>query len=408
MRKSLFLALPLFALAMPLHAEPGLPDAAQVAQALDAHPSVLAANERVRATQANADARAVGPHEITFSGSYNRRSVDLEGNYDEFDASLTRAFRLPGKARADREIGVHQVDAAQNMAEDARHQAALILASHWWDWLEASAQAKVDARAVANFETALNAVTRRVELGDASALEADQAEAALGSARIMAETSAGKALLARTRLETHFPALALPVEAPEIPQPDIEPGSLDRLYDLVLTNSHEIAAAEAEARAMSSNAERMRMERMADPSFGVRLFSERSGEERGIGVLFSIPLGGRNRAAQANQAAAQASAAQADAQLAHFAVQETASTDLAEAEFRLSAWQRAREGLNSSVSALNRMRRGHELGEIDLADLLLAERMTHDAFRSEATARAAAQRAVTKLRIDSHELWLGD
>jgi hypothetical protein len=60
------------------------------------------------------------------------------------------------------------------------------------------------------------------------------------------------------------------------------------------------------------------------------------------------------------------------------------------------------------MSALLRLRRGLELGEIDLADLLLGERMTHEAFRTEATARAAAQRAITKIRIDSHELWLAD
>ena len=42
------------------------------------------------------------------------------------------------------------------------------------------------------------------------------------------------------------------------------------------------------------------------------------------------------------------------------------------------------------------------------ADLLLGERMVHDAFRSEAGARAEAMRAITKLRIDSHELWLED
>ncbi|TIX49235.1 TolC family protein [Alteraurantiacibacter aquimixticola] len=398
----------LLALAAPVAAEPGLPDEASVAGALDAHPSVLAARERVGAARAGADARAVGPHELTFTGSYTRRNIDLEGDFDEFDAQLTRAFRLPGKARLDRAIGTHQVDAAENMAEDARHQAALILARHWWDWLEASAAARVDERAVANYRSALNAVRRREELGDASLLEVDQAEAALGSARVLAEQSAGEAQVARSRLQTHFPSLAIPVEAPEVPAPDAEPDSLDRYRDLVIANSHEIAAAEAQARAMGSYAERTRMDRIADPSFGVRLFSERSGAERGAGLVFSIPLGGRHRGALADQAAAEAGAASADAALARFTVLETAETDLAEARLRLSSWQRAREALDAQMSALLRQRRGHELGEIDLADLLLAERMTHESFRTEAVARAAAQRAVTQLRIDSHELWLAD
>jgi hypothetical protein len=34
--------------------------------------------------------------------------------------------------------------------------------------------------------------------------------------------------------------------------------------------------------------------------------------------------------------------------------------------------------------------------------------MVHDAFRIEAEARGEAMRAITTLRIDSHELWLAD
>lgn len=392
----------------PALAESGLPDATQVAEALDAHPSVLAAQQRVEATRAAAQARTIGPHELTFSGSYVRRDTRPDGAFNEFDTQLSRAFRLPGKARLDREIGEHQVDAAENMAEDVRHQAALVLAGHWWDWLEAAAAARVDLQAVSNLERSLAAIRRRVELGDAALLDADLAEAALGQARILAEQSSGEALLARGRLTTHFPALVLPTEAPDVPQPDADPAMLADLRDQVLANSHEIAAAEAQADAMAAGAERARLERTADPSLGVRLFSERGGEERGAGLVFSIPLGGGHRAALANEAAAAASAATADATLARFTVRETADADLAQATFRIAAWHRAREALDAQMSALQRLRRGLELGEIDLADLLLGERLTHEAFRTEAVARAQAQRAITQIRVDSHQLWLAD
>lgn len=393
---------------LPAMAEPGLPDAAQVAEALDAHPSVLAAQQRLEAARAGAEARATGPHELTFSGSYVRRDTRPDGAFNEFDTQLSRAFRLPGKARLDREIGEHQVNAAENMAEDVRHQAALVLAGHWWDWLEAAAAARVDLQAVSNLERSLAAIRRRVELGDAALLDADLAEAALGQARILAEQSAGEALLARGPLATHFPALVLPAEAPEVPQPAADPTMLATLRDQVLTNSHEIAAAQAQADAMAASAERARLERTADPSLGVRLFSERGGEERGAGLVFSIPLGGGHRAALANEAAAASSAAMADATLARYTVRETADADLAQATFRISAWHRAREALDAQMAALQRLRRGHDLGEIDLADLLLGERLTHEAFRTEALARAQAQRAITQIRVDSHQLWLAD
>lgn len=412
MRKTILSLLPLVALtlplAAPLAAEAGLPDAAAVNTALDDHPSVVTARAKVEAARADARARAKGPHEITFSGTYNRRTIDQEGTFDEYDAQLTRAFRLPGKAELDRDIGQFGVDAAQNMAEDAKHQAALLLAGHWWDWLGASAEAEVDRQAAANYEQALAAVKRRVELKDAAPLEADQVEAALGNARLMAQQSEGRANVARARLAAHFPALAVPLQAPSVPAPEIPEGGLEHYRELVLTNSHEIAAADAQAGKMNSMAERARREKMADPSFGVRLFSERGGAEKGAGLVFSMPLGGGHRSALSDQAAAEAGAAQADAQMARFSVREMADSDVAEATYRFEAWQRAREGLNAQIAALTKLRKGYDLGEIDLADRLLAERMVHDAFRAEAIARTEAQRAITKIRIDSHQLWLAD
>ena len=140
----------------------------------------------------------------------------------------------------------------------------------------------------------------------------------------------------------------------------------------------------------------------------MRLFSERGGAERGAGLVFSVPLGGGHRKALADEAGAGASVARAEEQLARLTVQETADSDVAEARYRIAAWQRSRETVEAQMAALVKMRRGRELGEIDLADLLLGERMVHDAFRIEAGARVEAMRAITKLRIDSHELWLAD
>lgn len=60
------------------------------------------------------------------------------------------------------------------------------------------------------------------------------------------------------------------------------------------------------------------------------------------------------------------------------------------------------------MEVLVKLRRGNQLGEIGLADLLLGERMVHDAFSAEVQALTGAQQAVTKLRIDAHELWLRD
>lgn len=402
------IALSACVIAAPLAAEPGLPPEEAVAAALLDHPSVIAAHARLEAARARSEAVAKGPYEFTVQGSYVRRDVNGGAAFDEFDAQLSRPIRLPGKARLDRDIGAQATIVAENVAEDARHDAALLLAAHWFDWLSASAQAEVDRAAVSNYEAALAAIKRRRDMRDAAQLDVDQAEAALAEARRSLEQSSGLAMLARTRLAAQFPGLALPQQAPQVPLPAMVDARLSQLGDLVVVNSHMIAAAEAESARMAAVADRARADRMADPTIGLRLFSEFGGLERGAGVVISMPLGGGHRGAVADEASAGASAARADEQLARFDVAETANADVTEARFRIASWQRAREAVAAQMAALEKLRRGHQLGEIDLADLLLGERMVHDAFRREAESRTEAMRAITKLRIDAHDLWLGD
>ncbi|QIQ85597.1 TolC family protein [Erythrobacter sp.] len=406
-RKALFLA-PLLLAGAPLLAEPGLPPEAAVEQALEEHPEVNAARARLDAARARAKGLARGPYEVTVQGTYQRRNVRSGGEFDEYDAMLSRSFRLPGKARLDREIGRHGIEAAENMAEDARHEAALALAAYWFDWLAASAVAEVDRAAVENYEAALAALERRRDLRDASQLEVDRAAAALAEARRALEQSSGMADLARSRLAARFPALALPADAPDIPLPEMADARLSQLGDLVVVNSHLIAAAEAESERMAAMADRAQRDRVADPTIGLRAFSEFGGIERGAGVVVSIPLGGGHRAALASEAGASASAALSQAQLARIEVEETATSDVVEARYRIATWARARETVEAQMKALAKLRRGQELGEIDLAERLLGERMVHDAFRIEAEARADAMRAITKLRIDAHDLWIAD
>src|SRR3546814_19969176 len=105
------------------------------------------------------------------------------------------------------------------------------------------------------------------------------------------------------------------------------------MRDLVIERSHEIRAAGREAQRLAVVARRIRADRIADPSFGVRLFSERSGMEQGAGIVMSMPLGGGHRRAAADRASAEGNAAQ----LEHMSVPRTvpaiADADLATAPF---------------------------------------------------------------------------
>src|SRR3546814_8443961 len=151
---------------------------------------------------------AKGTHEIAVTGSYVRRSVDREGGYDEFDATIARPFRLPGKAALDREAGALGIEVAENRMEDARHQAALLLSGYWNDWLVAGGLYRTDLVTVRWLEKELSALRRRVALRDAAALDVDQATAALAQAPAQVATS----LAARAQAR-----VALAAQCPEIP-----------------------------------------------------------------------------------------------------------------------------------------------------------------------------------------------
>ncbi|PXW71563.1 outer membrane protein TolC [Blastomonas natatoria] len=398
----------LLASAGPAMAQPGLPPEPQVREALDQHPSVLAAMARIEAARADGEALRAGPHEFQLTTSAIQRTVDREGRYAEFDASLSRPIRLPGKARLDRQAGASGIEAAENRMEDARHQAALLLADYWWDWLGAAAEQQIDAQAVQNLERSLASIRRRAELRDAAPMEVDQAEAALGATRLQVQQSAGRADLAKVRIQAQFPGLALPATPGELPLPEMPQASLAELRSLVIERSHEIGAAKAEAERLQALADRARRDRFADPSIGVRAFSERSGQETGLGLIATIPLGGRHRSALADRASNEAAAASAEAAAVGFDVQEMADTDVVNADAAWAAWQRSREGAKAQVAAVLKMRKGYDLGAIDLADLLLAERQTQDMFRAEVQARTAALRAITRILIDSHSIWISD
>lgn len=393
-------------LAAPAASQAVLPDPAAVELALDSHPTVAATQARGKAARADARAMAAGPHEFIASASLNQRRIDREGDYAEYDASLTHAIRLPGKALLDRKAGDAGVRYADNMAEDARHQAAVMLNDHWWDWVGSAGERAVLDRSVQTLEAASNAVRRRVALRDAAALEADQASAALALARSAARAAAGREAAARAGLAAQFPGLPLPADPPEAPAPKLPPEGLAALGTLVVARSHEIGAARAQAEQAALLAERARRDRLADPSVGIRGFSERGGAELGVGLLVSVPLGGGNRRAVADRASAYASAAEAQATAIHHDIAALSGRDLATATASYAAWQDARAAADASASAAERAARGHALGGLDIADRLYAQRLAQEAALLEAVARADAWRAITRLQIDSHTLWM--
>ena len=387
----------------------GLPPLDVVNRALDSTPLVRRAQANFDAAQAHARVLGAGPHEFALTGSYVRRRVRNEGNpprdYDEFDVQVLRPFRLPGKRDADEEQGAFEVVAASNRLEDARHQAALELASAWYGLISAREHVALAMQALTTQQQTLHAIELQVRNQDAAALDADRAQIEQANALTALARAQGNESAALAQLSIVYPDIPTGITPTLIALDVPSDAILLRWRQRVLADSHELRAAQADLEVAVAKARRARLDRHADPSLGVRAFSERGGNELGIGVVGVVPFGSRSRGPAAEQAEAEERAFAQTLVQTRREVLVTADTDLTAARAALIAHRSAATAMESARTAVRRLTQGRRLGGVAVADLLYAQRQLHDVELAEIDSREAAARAVTKLKIDAHLLW---
>ena len=382
-----------------------LPSDAAILAVLDGSPALVEARAGLQGARAQARMFAAGAHEVSGSLSTDLRRVRGEGDYAEWSVQISRGWRSPGKRVQDFKAGAAGERAAEDLIEDARHQASLQLASLWVSWLEADALADLDRREVETYERDVAALMRRVELKDAAPLDLDLARAALARARSTAIQSLSAAQLIRTELDTSYPGLS-PVRAPALPAPLAPLRPFEAWLTLIPQRSHEITIARALADREAALARRARLDQRPDPTLGLKAFNERGGAETGLGLALSIPLGGSLRSATAEHQAAAASAAEARYVMVVRSVDLTAKRNVIDARSGLLAWTQAEASARSARVSSDRIQRAYDLGERDLTDLLSAKRQGFEAERLELGARSKAHAALLRLALDAHELWL--
>ena len=406
-RRRALLALAL-ALALPAAAaaEPDfLPPEDLALRALLAQPEVRAADAAAQAAAADARALAVGSNEWEAILIPQRRSVDPNLRYREFEGQISRRIRLPGKAALDREIGATALTAARLGIDDATHQAARRLGQDWMGWLRARALAQAAQAQQALLKQARAALARRVQLGDAARRELEQMDAELAQAQAEAVRAAGEAEAARKALAATYPGLPLPEAMPALPDPAPLPGGVGYWRDLIIARSHEIGIAQQQALHQQAVAARARADRLPDPSLGLRVLDDRGGAERAVGLVVSMPLGGRYRRDVAAREAARADMAEAEADGVRRTIAREAQATADLAETRHAEWQAMQAAAAAQDAAAARTRRAWELGEAPLAEWLLAQRSARQARAAEVRSRLDALEAALRVRIDSHELW---
>jgi cobalt-zinc-cadmium efflux system outer membrane protein len=382
-----------------------LPSPELAIEAIARQAEVLAAEERAAAVDAQARALSLGSYEIETTLIPQRRRNDAGESFDEFEAQVGRNFRLPGKAPLDRQIGAYSRTIAGLERGETAHEAATRLLELWMHWLRASAADEEAQAQLKSLQTEQASLRRRVEIGDAAQLDLDLITAEFAQARAAAVHSETLAAAAKHALITDFPQIPLPSRAPSLPEPQSLPGTNNEWETRIVEDSYELKIATQDAARQDVSAKRAWADRIPDPSLGVRFFNERGGEERAVGLVFSMPVPSRHRRELANAERAQARARQRDIEVVQRVLAKEARLQVTLATDALNQWRAQRDAHTAMRAAADRTHRAWELGETGLAERLLSARRAREMAYQELAARADAHEAQLKVRIDSHDLW---
>jgi outer membrane protein, heavy metal efflux system len=407
---------------------PAWPHEALVTEALQRTPMWQAALERHRAEQARAGVAAANPNEWTPSAAWGRRQASGEAGAAgavagrdvtsrEWSLGLSRGVRLPAKAEAARAMG-----AGQQVRADAELSLAWReLTQRWLDdvsqTLQASQQAQQADAQLALWTQQRQAVARRQALGDAARQEVLLLDAAVSQAQAMRVMAAQRWLAAQGVWRSRYPGLPCPVwveEAALPPQPLLSPGTAPSamatlsdgsLDDALLDRHPQSVQARAQAEALEAQARWADTERHPDPTLGVQLGRERSGTERLLGLSVSWPLGGEVRAGQARALWADAQAARAQQAEVSLQLRQQWQQWRADVGASEAAWRATAQALVHARQAAQAIRKGYELGEGSLSEVILLQRQWLEQQQATAQAALDAQRARLRWALETEPAW---
>ncbi len=385
---------------------PTLPRGALVQSLLSRAPSLAQARALQQAARAQGDALRAGSQEFTAQAQWQQRRIDQApdaGDYGEWQLLLSRPLRLPGQARADSALAGALQRSSGSALASAR---SALLAELLRDWLAAQL-GRADAQLAAAESQALDretsSVSRRERLGDASRLELEQLRAEQARATAALLLARGRADSQRAALLARWPML---VADPELRGEDASTRLL-RLPTLdtaglrrqVLRSSPQLAQARSALREAQARAAQAQAARTPQPSVGAYVGSDRGGRERIIGLQLQLPFAGPARRAHEQAALAELQAAQWRLDDLRSQVLQQAEGLYVQARAEADAARALREAARRQRQAQARMLRAWQLGEVGVAQWLLARRNAVEVERQALQARFDAARSAALLRL---------
>lgn len=407
MKRVLILCLwwPAVALAANAGDFPDLPATHKVAQALNAHPQVRAAAAGVRVGEANRERLAAGPHEFAVRlASQRRNDRPADMRYREHEVGIERALRLPGKAAQDAALGEAGVEQAHSVLGDAMHETARLLLKSWFDWQRTAAIGREWQAQGELLRRQQEVVAKRVGAGDAAKLEAMLAGAQLAQAQAQLAQAMAQRDQAAAAFTRQFPGIPLPGDvSPRLPEPPA--GDPESWRERILAHNHELAMAGNATRIGQLSLRRLDAERVPDPTLGLKLASDRGGQEHVIGLQLTIPLPGEGRSAAVRAGAAEADAAAAREAHVRAKVETEAQFTVSQAQTTYAQWQRLADVAARMEENMRLLEKAWRLGEGQFGELQTARRQAIEARLAATQAQLDANEARYRLMLDAHELW---
>ena len=380
-----------------------LPSTEQAVDWIDKDPSVVEARSALAAAGHAGNALAAGPHEWTAKAGTQRRSYRDGGNSQEWSTQLERAIRIGGKAELDRQLGDAGLEIAQARVDEARHEAARMLADLWLAWLAAGRAQELFKQQLSFAEANLRAVESRKRAGDASALDVSIAQTDLADVQRQASLAASNVVKARAKLRVRFPEA--PLDAKPLADP-VDPAQTESQWrERIVAEADPLKIAEGQLRKAELTASRANADRIPDPTVGVYMASEAFRNERVVGVSISIPLSGTYREERMRQSLREVEVARAALDRERRVIDSQVAETYADAVGSTERWRLAENGAAAAGDSARLMQRAYTLGEADLQALLLARRQSLEASRAALEARADALRSNYRLLIDAHLIW---
>ena len=383
-----------------------LPAENAVREAVAQSPDVLAAEARRDAVLARAEGIRAGTAETVVRAIGQGRQVrDPSERHAEGQITVERPLRLWGKAQADGQLADAAAEAGQLAVKDARHEASRQILALWFGAVRAG-QTRQAAQENAKAAADLAALTaRRVQLGDASRLDAELTAADRARMQAVLATAVAAEQTAQAELQARFPGLGHPALGADTALPALPQDPSDRLRTEYIQDSHEYRLAMAEEAQAQQMAKRADLERRPDPTVGMFVTVERGGAERIMGVSVAMPIGSAHRRSAAL-------AAVADAETA--VRRRLGSARRLGAEFdvlygnlqgKRTSTQAQMEAATLQRSASDRATRAYRAGESGLTELLAARRSLAEALLAERLARVDLLEADSRLQLDLHRMW---